>query len=102
MDTIELSDLRRYLAALVGALPEHAPVVLPREWVQELLGRVDADPKVPFWTSAAELGPMIGPKPLWLVRHAAELPFARRLPGSRRILFDVQGARRWMYTRPQP
>jgi len=39
--------------------------------------------------TAAELAPLIHKPPRYLLRHWRQFPFARRLPWSREILFDL-------------
>ena len=99
--TAEVADLNAQIAAMVRSMADDAAVVLPKTWVQHLLDAAELRGR-PDWTSAAELGRIIGLKPQWLVRHAGDLPFARRVPGSRRILFQVSGALSWMTTRAHP
>ena len=59
-------------------------------------------PPGPCWMTAKELGPLLGLTPRWLVRHAGELPFARRVPNAHAFRFDPAAARRWMQTRSRP
>lgn len=101
-----LDELRARLEVRVieaDAMRATAPLGDTLRWVLAELVTVNGNGKAPAQTparllTARETAPRLGVSVRWLYRHAATLPFARRL-SDRALRFDEAGLLAWLERR---
>ena len=85
-------------------LPPGSSLTIPREALLALVEGVGNDSQAPEkdppltpdrMLDASDAAALLGVAPRWLYRHAARLPFTRRI-GAKALRFSEQGLHRWL------